>query len=198
MEVDARMSLLINGVSTSYKETTVNKVKNEKAPSDKVTKNDKDTQGVVYEKGDTTATPKTKADYSAIVKQLKAEQENRQKQLMDLVFNTLKGQGKSFSLANGLAEIFENLEVDEKTIEQAKEDISEDGYWGINQTSDRLVSMAQALCGGDKSKADEMISAIKKGYEQATSAWGKELPEICSKTLDTTIDKMEAWRDGTE
>lgn len=198
MEVDARMSLSINGVNTNYKNTTVNKVKNEKAPSDKVAKNDNDSQGVVYEKSEAATTPKTKADYSAIVKQLKAEQENRQKQLMDLVFSTLKGQGKSFSLANGLAEIFENLEVDEKTIEQAKEDISEDGYWGINQTSDRLVSMAQALCGGDKSKADEMINAIKKGYEQATKAWGKELPEICSQTLDATIGKMEAWRDGTE
>jgi hypothetical protein len=198
MEVDARMSLSINGVNTNYKNTTVNKVKNEKAPSDKVAKNDNDSQGVVYEKSEAATTPKTKADYSAIVKQLKAEQENRQKQLMDLVFSTLKGQGKSFSLANGLAEIFENLEVDEKTIEQAKEDISEDGYWGINQTSDRLVSMAQALCGGDKSKADEMINAIKKGYEQATKAWGKELPGICSQTLDATIDKMEAWRDGTE
>ena len=190
------MSLSINSVSNTYKDTSVNKVKSEKATSDKVTTSEAETQGVVYEKSDATAT--TKTDYSAIVKQLKAEQETRKQQLMDLVLSTLKGQGKSFSLANGLAEIFENLEVDEKTIAQAKEDISEDGYWGINQTSDRLVSMAQALCGGDKSKADEMINAIKKGYEQATKAWGKELPEICSQTLDATIGKMEAWRDGTE
>lgn len=41
---------------------------------------------------------------------------------------------------------------DPDTIKAAQESISEDGYWGVNKTSDRLVSMAIALSGGDTSK----------------------------------------------
>ena len=38
--------------------------------------------------------------------------------------------------------------------------------------------------------------AVKKGFEQATKTWGGKLPDICQNTLDTTIEKLEKWRDG--
>jgi hypothetical protein len=92
--------------------------------------------------------------------------------------------------------MFKTLTVDADTIAQAKKDISEDGYWGVEQTSDRLVAMAQALSGGDSSKADELISAIQKGFEQATKAWGEDLPDICKQTIDAATEKLTNWRDG--
>ncbi len=92
--------------------------------------------------------------------------------------------------------MFKNVNADPATIAQAKKDIGEDGYWGVEQTSDRLVSMAQALSGGDSAKADELIAAMKKGFSQATKAWGEDLPDICKNTIDTAVKKMEDWRDG--
>ena len=41
-----------------------------------------------------------------------------------------------------------------------------------------------------------MIAAIKKGFDQAAKAWGGELPDICQKTIDSAVKKMENWRDG--
>ena len=41
-----------------------------------------------------------------------------------------------------------------------------------------------------------MIDAIKKGYSQAEKTWGGELPDICKQTLETTVKKLEEWRDG--
>jgi hypothetical protein len=67
----------------------------------------------------------------------------------------------------------------------------------VDQTSERILSFAKALTGGDISKADEMIEAVKKGFEQATKAWGGELPDISKRTLEEAIKKLEAWRDGT-
>ena len=96
-----------------------------------------------------------------------------------------------------LADLFKDIQADPATIEQAQKDIADDGYWGVEQTSDRLVSMAQALSGGDTSKADTLIAAIKKGFDEATEAWGDKLPDICQKTIDAAVKKMEAWRDGT-
>ena len=88
------------------------------------------------------------------------------------------------------------IEVDDETREQARRDIAEDGYWGIEQTSERLFSFAKALSGGDPSKADAMIEAVKKGFKMAEKTWGGELPQISKDTVDRTISKLESWRDS--
>ena len=115
-------------------------------------------------------------------------------QLQNLVTKLL---GKQAGKYTKLADLFKDIQADPATIEQAQKDIADDGYWGVEQTSDRLVSMAQALSGGDTSKADTLIAAIKKGFDEATEAWGDKLPDICQKTIDAAVKKMEAWRDGT-
>lgn len=142
-----------------------------------------------------------KSDRTALIQQLKADQEKMINNLLDIVMKTINGQGSAFAIATQddmwkfLAE--GKFEADEETIKKAQEDISEDGYWGVNQTSDRIVDFAIALAGGDASKADELLEAFKKGYEQATGTWGKELPEISSKTYDAVEDKFQQWKDGT-
>ena len=68
--------------------------------------------------------------------------------------------------------------------ENRQEDISDDGYWGVKQTSQRLFDFASALAGDDEDKMREMQKAMEKGFKQATAAWGKDLPDISNKTLD--------------
>ena len=79
---------------------------------------------------------------------------------------------------------------------QAQADIAEDGYWGVEQTSDRILDFAKALSGNDPEKADLLLDAFKKGFEQATGAWGKELPDISQRTYDAVVEKFEAWKNG--
>lgn len=55
-----------------------------------------------------------------------------------------------------------NFTVDEETQKQAQADIAEDGYWGVEQTSDRILDFAKALSGNDPEKADLLIDAFKK------------------------------------
>ena len=86
-----------------------------------------------------------------LVSKLKADAEERAKQLTDIVNQLLSDQGKTFDIANGknLKSVFENLKVDPATREQAQKDIAEDGYWGVKQTSERIFDFAKALSGGD-------------------------------------------------
>lgn len=186
----------VNGVtsSTSTYTNTVNSSAEKTDTTSAKTSSAKET-GVVYEKStDATDSKSSKmADYSAIVSNLKQELSAKNTQLENLVNQLLGKQANKFTK---LADLYKNLQADPATIAQAQKDISEDGYWGVEQTSDRLVSMAQALSGGDTGKADEMIAAIKKGFEQATAAWGEDLPDICKQTIDTAVKKMEEWRDG--
>jgi len=167
--------------------------------ADKTAKED---SAAVYEKS--TATKKDSANKiynkDAIVGKLKADQQNRITSMQTLVEKLLNKQKGTFDLANGknLAATFRSAAglASPEDIARAKADIAEDGYWGVEQTSDRLVSMAIALSGGDTEKADELKAAIQKGFDKATAAWGEDLPQICKDTLDVTMKKMDDWKNG--
>ncbi|WOO34677.1 hypothetical protein R2R35_12790 [Anaerocolumna sp. AGMB13020] len=149
----------------------------------------------VYEKSSEITENTTAKSDTAVVESLKAEAEKRTAQLRSLVEKMMLSQGKAFD-SDAMWNFLRSGEytVDEATSNQAKADIAEDGYWGVEQTSDRLVSFAKALAGSDPAKAESMINAVKTGYEQATKAWGGELPEICKKTLDATLKKLDEWK----
>lgn len=175
-------------VPTSTDKTTATATAAANRTADKTTAND---VGVVYEPSKAKDSKKT--NYSSVVSNLKQELSTKNQQLQNLVTQLL---GKQANKYTSLADLFKNINADPATIAQAQKDISDDGYWGVTQTSDRLVSMAQALSGGDATKANEMIAAVKKGFDQATKAWGDKLPDICQQTIDAAVDKLEKWRDG--
>lgn len=190
----------INGVNSyaSVKAAEMEKTSKGNETAEKQLKDD----AVVFEKTNETKKDSTNQIYNKenIVAKLKADQQSRLDSMNSLVQKLLGKQAEKFDLANGtnLAATFREVagKVDQKTIDEAKESISEDGYWGVNQTSDRLVSMAIALSGGDTDKADTMMAAIEKGYKQATKAWGEDLPQICKDTMEATRQKMDDWKNG--
>ncbi|MDD6069797.1 MAG: hypothetical protein PUC12_03155 [Clostridiales bacterium] len=167
---------------------------------------------VVYEKSDNGSDKK--ATYSVnkmsakeretLVKQLKADQESRQQSLVNLVQNMMGGQAKTAVFASGDKDsIWKFLAsgeytVDEATKKQAEEDISEDGYWGVKQTSQRMFDFASALAGDDVEKMKEMQKAVEEGYKLAEKAWGGELPEISKNTYDATNKLFEEYYKSKE
>jgi hypothetical protein len=193
---------LVNSSTSTYAATsTTESAKSQSASESASTASVKD-EAAVYEKS--TETKKDSAnqiyDKDSIVAKLKADQQSRIDSMNSLVQKLLGKQAEKFDLANSsnLASTFRELagKVDQTTIDEAKASISEDGYWGVNQTSDRLVSMAIALSGGDTSKADELMAAIEKGYKQATQSWGEDLPQLCQDTMEATRQKMDDWKNG--
>lgn len=154
----------------------------------------------VYEKSESTDAKKIYRRDDNTVEKLLAEAEKRAQSFRELVQKMLHKQGQVYTEATDIYSLLREgkVEVDPETRAQAQRDIAEDGYWGVNQTSDRLISFAKALTGGDPSKADEMIKAVKKGYEEAMKAWGGELPDISKQTLEAAVKKLEDWRDGKD
>lgn len=130
------------------------------------------------------------------INQMKSDLEAR---MQEIVRKALSQQAGTYNSSIGLAEIFGKdgllekglITVDEETQKEAQESISEDGYWGVEKTSERLVQYATALTGGDPDKIDTMIEAVKKGFEEAEKAWGGELPSITKQTYDATMEKFE-------
>lgn len=186
---------LISSVTAANNATYAQKVDTSKKSSTSG-KEVKEEAAAVYEKSDKKAESKpsysinkmSESDRAALVKQLKADQANRESQLVDIVNKMISGQGKAYSLATGDDSIWKFLAsgdftVDAATKAQAQEDISEDGYWGIKQTSQRLFDFASALAGDDPEKMEKMQAAMEKGFKLATGAWGKDLPDISKDTL---------------
>ena len=146
----------------------------------------------------TSAADKKAADRSALVAQLKADQEARQNQLLEIVRQTMTGQGKAIGQTDDMWKFLAggDFTVDAATKAQAQADIAEDGYWGVEQTSDRILDFAKALAGDDPSKADKMLDAFKKGFKEATKTWGKDLPDLTQKTYDAVLQKFEDWKNS--
>ena len=84
-----------------------------------------------------------------------------------------------------------NFTATPEQIAQAQKDVADDGYWGVEQTSDRIVKYATALAGGDPDKLDTMIAAFEKGFKAATKTWGGELPSLAQRTRDAVLEKFD-------
>ncbi|MDE6838872.1 MAG: hypothetical protein K2P33_10840, partial [Acutalibacter sp.] len=142
----------------------------------------------------------SKEERAALVKSLKDDLDNQMNRFINMMTQTFQKQGMTVKSAqdDSFWQMFAsgNLTVDLETKQAAQEAISEDGYWGVKQTSERIFKMAQALAGDDPEKMKEMQEAVKKGYEAAGKSWGGDLPEIAGQTLDAVNGMFDAYFNG--
>lgn len=91
--------------------------------------------------------------------------------------------------------ISEDSSIDFRDItpEKAQELISDEGYLGVEQTSDRIVQFAISISGNDPDRFEEIKASIDKGYHLASKALGGSLPDISMKTYDAIMEKLDAW-----
>lgn len=165
--------------------------------------NKKEEVAAVYEKSSTEGNVKksytinkmSDEERAALVEQLQREQQSRQDSLIKIVKDMMLGQGQTYNNANDIWQFLAsgNYTVSEAAKVKAQEDIAEDGYYGVKQTSERLFDFASALAGDDVDKMKEMQKAMEKGYKEATKAWGKELPSICKETIDAANKMFEDY-----
>lgn len=109
--------------------------------------------------------------------------------LRGLVTSMLKEQGIDFKVANG----DQTVDISEISQEEAVELIAEDGYFGVDQTSDRIVDFAIAAAGGDISKLDAIKEGVEKGFDEAKEVFNGWLPDISYDTYDAVMEKLDAW-----
>ena len=176
-----------NGIGTSYSAYETKNVSAKSTNDKKADSTDKSSEKSVYseisasyEPSSSTSKVTSATDRKAIIAQLKSDTEQRMAQMQSLVTKMFAKQGITIGTADDMWKALANgnFTADADTIAQAKEDISEDGYWGVNQTSDRLLDFAVALSGGD---------------EEATKSWGKDLPSISNDTYSATMKKFDQW-----
>ena len=188
-------------MTANYEASKVNKDEEKKSTeslSEKLKEQDESIAAEYTKSAPSTTVEQAIKHDNVTIEKLKAEAELRTAQLRSVVEKMMLKQGQQFTTLSDAFDMIEEgiITVDDEVAQKAQEEISEDGYWGVNQTSDRLFSFAKALAGNNPANADKMLEALQKGYDAATKSWGGELPELCKKTLEATQKKLTEWRDS--
>ncbi len=190
---------MVNGVTSnqaaqSYNATDTTAKTAEKSTDKSSTAYTED--AVVYEKSSNykSISSMSATDRANIAARLKSDADSQTAQLRQLVEKMLTKQANtSLTSKASWSSMIAAGAFDADTIAQAKKDVAEDGYWGADQTSDRILSFAAALAGDDEEKMQEMLEAFKKGFSQATKSWGASLPDLCQNTYTAVMDKFDSW-----
>lgn len=201
----------VNGIS-GYSQLDANSAYAKSAkPTDETVKKNQtaaaspaEESGVIYEKSaDADSVSKEKVTYqpnTAVVEMLKADAASRQASLIKMVREAISGQGNALAQTDDIWSFLAsgNFTVTAAAKEEARKAISEGGYWSVENTSDRIIEMAKALTGGDPDKIEEMRAAFEKGFKEATKAWGRDLPDISSRTYDSVMNKFDKWAEESK
>ncbi|RKM61756.1 MULTISPECIES: hypothetical protein [unclassified Butyrivibrio] len=194
-----------NNIATTYASSINPSSVEEKKKDNEV--QEKAQAAAVYEKSDEKqASSSQNTDRTKIIKQMQADVAARQQQLLDIVQKMMGKQAKAYGIANSENDedsIWKFLAkgdftVDAATKAQAEADIAEDGYWGVKQTSERILDFAKTLAGDDPEKLEKMRAAFEKGYAQAEKTWGGELPDISKRTFDAVMKGFDELTGKTE
>lgn len=112
------------------------------------------------------------------------------------------------SVADGFAQKYEDFQsflkdvgYDGKPIGKLSQDeaaalVSEDGIFGVKQTSERIANFVIQGAGGDEATLRAGREGMLRGFKEAERTWGGELPEISQKTMRAATEMVDkAMRD---
>lgn len=109
----------------------------------------------------------------------------------------------NFLTQNGLQHLINNTDFDisqlkhegksilELSPEEATELVSEDGYWGVSKTSERIAGFVLNGAGDNLEKLRAGREGIIHGFKEAEKLWGGQLPEISYQTIEKTLAQID-------
>ena len=86
---------------------------------------------------------------------------------------------------------YEGKPIAELSQSEAAELVSEDGIFGIKQTSERIANFVITGAGGDEDRMRAGREGMIQGFKDAEEMWGGELPEISQKTMQAAIEMVD-------
>jgi hypothetical protein len=81
--------------------------------------------------------------------------------------------------------------IADMTPDEAASLVSEDGFFGVTQTSNRLADFVLAGGGDNLDMLKAGREGIIRGFNEAEKIWGGKLPDISYETLDKALAKID-------
>lgn len=112
-----------------------------------------------------------------------------QSSLMDILSGASE-KGKEFISSMALLSGYSGKDISTMDQNELKDLVSEDGFFGIKQTSERIANFVISGAGDDVNKLQKGFEGMKRGFEEASKLWGGKLPDISNQTIDKAIQKV--------
>ncbi|WP_313345178.1 hypothetical protein [Sedimentibacter sp.] len=164
----------------------INSVNPSIVPNNKVTGNSKPKDI------DNSNSVKNNKKYDSIeINKLIEDNERRINDFKEMIRKMIAKQGEKSNLT-----LFgQKLNVSVEDSQKATAAIAEGGEYSVDAVATRIMDMAKALSGGDKSKISLLRDAVKRGFEAAGLEFndGAGLPDICNQTYDEIMKRFDEW-----
>ena len=117
----------------------------------------------------------------------------------DLAQNTTEAQNNILNFLSGkevegqlsLSDLgYEGKPITELSPKEASELISYEGFFGVDQTSQRVADFVFSFS-DDLETIEKAREGIIQGFEEANKLWGGELPEISHETQAKTLELID-------
>jgi len=81
--------------------------------------------------------------------------------------------------------------IAELSKDEAAKLVSEDGIFGVKQTSERIAQFVIAGAGGDEKMLRAGREGMLQGFKDAEKAWGSKLPDISQQTMQKATEMVD-------
>ncbi|RJR17235.1 MAG: hydrogenase-4 component G [Nitrospiraceae bacterium] len=75
--------------------------------------------------------------------------------------------------------------------DEAKALISEDGFFGVKNTAQRIFDFALKMAGDDPERLQTARDAVLRGFKEAENIFGGTLPDISYDTINKVLEMMD-------
>ncbi len=136
------------------------------------------------------------------VKELKSQITQRSN---DMMLKSISVQAEASSLSPkeqfeqdyaSFQSFLKDIEYDGKPIaelskDEASELLSEDGIFGVKQTSQRIANFVIDGANGDEELLRAGREGMLQGFKDAEEMWGEELPDISKETMQKALEMVD-------
>ena len=86
---------------------------------------------------------------------------------------------------------YDGPNIGDLTQSEAKELVSEDGFFGVTQTSERIAGFVLSGAGNDESLLRAGREGILRGFDEAEAISGGSLPDISHQTIKKAVEIID-------
>lgn len=139
------------------------------------------------------------------VNALLREAETQRADFMRIMMSSMNQQAESGLTADGIwgavgqwasgQDVSNLVEITPEMRAEAQELVSEDGFYGVRQTSERILALVDALAGTDpnglEGRLEVLRGAAERAFENVRNMFGGNLPEISELTIEAVRQGFE-------
>jgi len=87
--------------------------------------------------------------------------------------------------------IYNGKPITDLSQDEATSLISEDGFFGVKNTAQRIFDFALKMAGDDPERLQAARDAVLKGFKEAENIFGGTLPDISYDTINKVLEMMD-------